>query len=243
MISVCILTRDSAAHIEAVLTAVDSFPEVVILDSGSRDATLDIAAGHGNVAIHRHEFDGFGAMKNRAAALAANDWVFLLDSDEVPTSALAAEILALELDPALVYAVNRRNRFRGRWIRGGGFWPDWTTRLYHRRHARVSDRPVHEAVEHPGLEVVRLGAPLDHYTYDSVADYRRKAAHYADLHAAAADGPPPSALTPWVQGVWAFLRDYVLRHGFVDGMDGLLLAGLAAEARYRRYAALRARAR
>ena len=135
-IAVVIITRDAAARLGQVLDAVRGFAEVVIFDNGSADATREIAAGYPNVRVHEGEFIGFGPTKNKAVALAERDWILALDADEVLSPELADEILARDLDPAKVYALPFRNFFRGRWIRGCGWHPQWKTERTGKKEAK-----------------------------------------------------------------------------------------------------------
>src|SRR5579864_6785822 len=122
-VSVTILAKNSARILREVLGALRSFDEVILLDNGSTDATMEIAAGFPNVKIHRTEFKGNGPLHNEATALARNDWIFSLDSDEVMTPELLAEIRALKLDENCVYSLPSKNFYNGKWIRTCGWYP------------------------------------------------------------------------------------------------------------------------
>ena len=239
-IAVVIITRDAAARLGQVLDAVRCFPEVVILDNGSRDATVEIAAGYPNVRVHEDEFIGFGPTKNKAVVLAERDWILALDADEVPSPELAAEILALALDETKVYALPFRNFFRGRWIRGCGWHPQWKTRLFDRRRARFSDDRVHETVLHEGLEAVRLSHPVHHYTADSVADLQDKERRYSALFVADHAGQRRATVaTAVAKGAFAFFKSYILQRGIACGGDGFVISAHAGIAKFYRYLKLR----
>ena len=239
-IAVVMITKDAAARLGQVLESVRRFPEVVILDNGSRDATLEIAAGYPNVRVHEADFIGFGPMKNKAIALAGRDWVLALDADEVLSPELADEILARDLDAAVVYALPFHNFFCGRWIRGCGWHPQWKTRLFHRRRARFSDDRVHESVRHEGLEIVRLTHPVHHYTADSVADLQDKERLYSALFVADNVGRRrATAATALAKGAFAFFKSYILQRGIACGGDGFVISAHAGIAKFYRTLKLR----
>jgi len=239
-IAVVIITRDAAARLGQVLDAVRGFAEVVIFDNGSVDATREIAAGYPNVRVHEGEFIGFGPTKNKAVALAERDWILALDADEVLSPELADEILARDLDPAKVYALPFRNFFRGRWIRGCGWHPQWKTRLFHRGRARFSDDRVHETVLHDGLEVIRLAHPVHHFTADSVADLQDKERRYSALFVADNVGRRrANVATALAKGAFAFFKSYILQRGIACGGDGFVISAHAGIAKFYRYLKLR----
>jgi glycosyltransferase involved in cell wall biosynthesis len=239
-IAVVIITKDAAARLGQVLESVCRFPEVVIFDNGSRDATVEIAASYPNVRVHEGDFIGFGPTKNKAVDLAGRDWILALDADEVLSPELADEILTLALDPAKVYALPFRNFFRGRWIQGCGWHPQWKTRLFDRRRARFSDDQVHETVRHEGLDLVRLNHPVHHYTADSVADLQDKERLYSALFVADHAGKRrASVATALAKGAFAFLKSYILQRGIACGGDGFIISAHAGIAKFYRYLKLR----
>ena len=131
MISITILTKNSEEVLEKTLESTVAFSEVVLLDTGSTDGTLEIARKFHNVKIFNAPFQGFGKTHNVATSFASNDWVFSLDSDEVLSKELVQELLNKELDSQCVYAVRRRNFLYGKEIKGCSGWnPDWVLRLY-----------------------------------------------------------------------------------------------------------------
>lgn len=124
-ISVTILTKNSSRHIEEILRSLADFNEIIILDNGSEDGTLDTAEKFSNVKIYSEDFIGFGPLKNSAVKMASNDWIFSLDSDEVPSKDLIEELRNLDLhDSSKAFSINRRNYFCNREIKHGGWNPD-----------------------------------------------------------------------------------------------------------------------
>lgn len=226
MISVTILTKDSAETLEATLESVKGFDEVVILDSGSRDATLNIAKRYPNVVIFEEHFLGFGPMHNRASALATHDWILSLDSDEVLTQEAVDEIHALACDPSTTYAIQRHNFFNGKRIKWCGGWhPDWVTRLYNRKTTRFSDAKVHEKILTDGMQLKRLKHPILHTPYRSMADFLDKMQHYSTLFATEhRNKRDVSLLSALTHGWFAFFKSYILKRGFLGGKEGFIIS-------------------
>ncbi|MES2272786.1 MAG: glycosyltransferase family 2 protein, partial [Chlamydiota bacterium] len=179
MISVCILTKNAASTLQATLESVSTFPEVLLLDNGSTDETLRIGRTFANVRICQTPFIGFGPLRNQAARIAQNDWIFALDSDEVVSPRLLEELMRLKLDPSSAYAFPRHNFYKGKRIRGCGWDPEQVTRLYHRGKTCFSDAAVHESLVTNGLEVIGFKSPLLHTPYRSTADFLAKMQHYS----------------------------------------------------------------
>jgi len=240
-LSLCVITRDAAALLADCLASATFAGEVVVVDSGSRDDTVEIARGRGARVIER-EWAGFGAQKQFAVGAAAHDWVLCLDADERVTPELAAAISReMKAPGAVAYAFARRNRFLGRWLAHGEGYPDWNVRLFDRRRARWSDDPVHERVVADG-RVARLGGDLLHASAESLDDYLEKQNRYTTLQAQAMHARGERAtlaqlvLTPVIR----FLRFYVVRLGFLDGVAGLVHIAIGCQNSFLKYAKLRA---
>lgn len=230
-LSVVIIARDEEPRIGAALDSVRFADERIVLDGGSRDRTREIAAEHGATVHCSDVWPGFGPQKNRAIDLSTADWVLALDADEQVTPDLAAEILAAIAAPkAQVYALPRLSRFCGRYMLHSGWWPDRVPRLFRRGHARYSDDQVHERLVFQG-PCARLHAPLLHDTHRSIEQALAKMNRYTSLGAddAWARGKRSSVLRAVTRATWSFLRTYLLRRGFLDGRQGLLLALMVAE--------------
>jgi glycosyltransferase involved in cell wall biosynthesis len=243
-LSLCVITRDAAAQLAGCLASATFAGEIVVVDSGSRDDTVEIASRSG-ARVVAHPWRGFGAQKNFAVAQARHDWVLCLDADERVTPELRAAIEAvLRTAPerrAAAYAMARRNRFLGRWLRHGEGYPDWNTRLFDRRRARWSEDPVHEHVVADG-RVVRLAGDLLHESAESLEAYLAKQNRYTTLQAEALHARGERAgvgrlvLSPCVR----FVRFYVLRLGFLDGVPGLAHIAIGCFNSFVKYAKLRA---
>jgi glycosyltransferase involved in cell wall biosynthesis len=236
MISVTILTKNSARHLFKVLDSVRQFDEVVILDSGSTDETLAIARRFPNVTIHSTQFRGFGTLHNEASALARNDWIFSLDSDEVLTPGLVQEVAGLSLDANTVYSVNMRNYFNGKLIRWSGWYPDRHVRLFNRKKTRFTEDEVHERVIVNGFREIALTGPVQHYSFSCVADFLTKTQLYSDLYAQQYQGKKKSSMSKVIgHAVGAFLKSFLLKRGFLDGREGFIISVSNSQATYYKY--------
>lgn len=239
-VSVAIITLNEAAHLAECLESVKWAEEVVVCDSGSRDRTLEIAAGYG-ARTFQDAWRGFAAHKNLAVERCRYPWVLVLDADERVTPALREEIEGVLADPAARdgYLIPRRNYFLGRWIRGCGWYPDESVRLFRKERGRFAPRAVHEAVVVEG-EVGRLRAPLQHYTYDSISAYLTRMDRYSTLAAQElrAANRPARIADLLGRPVWTFLRMLVLQGGWREGWRGLVLSGLSACYVFSKYAKL-----
>jgi glycosyltransferase involved in cell wall biosynthesis len=224
MASVCMLTKNSARTIVATLKSLADFEEVLILDTGSTDATLILAKGFPNVVIHETPFTGFGELRNRAADLAKNDWILALDSDEVLSPALAREIHSLSLNPECVYEIDFKNFYNGKQILGCGWHPESHIRLYHRLHTRFSDAALHEGILKKG-SVVRLEHPISHTPYLTISDFLLKMQRYSDLFAEEYRGKRSSSFGKalW-HGFGAFSKSYLLKRGIFLRAEGFIIS-------------------
>ena len=239
-LSVTIITLNEAEHIGAAIDSVRWADEIVVVDSGSTDGTTDIARTRGATVITR-EWPGYVDQKNFAAERASHDWIFSLDADERVTPALAAEIRTLlAAGPAApAYRIARVTFHLGRWLRTTDFYPDSQTRLYDRRAARWRGKYVHESVSADG-PVGRLNEEIQHYSYRDLHDHMDRINHYTSLAARQMHeaGRRTRPLDLLVHPPAAFLRNFVLRRGFLDGGVGLTLSLVNAYAVFVKFAKL-----
>ncbi|MEY4749136.1 MAG: hypothetical protein RIQ60_1350 [Pseudomonadota bacterium] len=237
-LSVILITLNEQANLADCLASVAFADEIVVVDQDSSDGTREIAAAHGaRVQVHA-DWPGFGAQKNRALDLARSDWVLSLDADERITPALRDEILAVMDDPsaAACYSMPRSSWYCGRFMKHSGWTPDRVVRLFRRGTARFSNDLVHERLVFEG----RAGAlrePMLHYSYRDFSRVLHKIDQYSSASALQKfqAGQRASVGQALWHGVWAFVRTYVLRRGFLDGAHGLALAISNAETSYYRY--------
>ena len=239
-VTVTIITKNEAAHIGAAIDSASWADEIIVVDSGSDDDTVALAAAKG-VRVESRTWTGWVDQKNFAASLAANDCIFSLDADERFSSGLAHEIRGLLSDetPHAAYKVPRVTFHLGRWIRTTDFYPDYQTRLYDRRAARWSGLYVHESVTAIGT-VGRLTQELQHYSYTDLSDHLDRINAYSTLAARQMyeRGRRAGAFDLLVQGPAAFLRNYILRRGVLDGSAGLLLSAVNAYSVFLKFAKL-----
>jgi len=237
-ISATILTKNSEALLPQVLAALAWCDEVVILDTGSTDGTLALAAAFANVSLHQLSgpFPGFGRAHREAVALARNDWVLSVDSDEIVSPSLAAEIASLPLDPQTVYTIPFRNYYRGKHITTCGWSPDRHERLFNRTATNFCASEVHERVQTAGLAVADLQQPIAHYSYRSTEDFLRKLSAYSRLFAEQNVGKKPAGPAKAVsRSVWAFFKSYVLERGFLQGVEGLTISAYKSQVVFWKY--------
>ncbi len=234
-----LITRNVADRLEECLASVPFADEVVIVDTGSDDGTLEVAERYG-ARVVRSEWRGFGLQKQFAVEQAEHDWVLCLDADERVSPELRASIeRALAAPAAPVYRMARRNRFMGRWLRHGEGYPDWSPRLFDRRSARWSDDPVHEKVLYavtPGT----LAGDLLHDSAEDLGHYLDKQNRYTELAARQLHehgrraGLAQLLLSPLVR----FAKFYVFRLGFLDGLPGLVHIAIGCTNSFTKYAKL-----
>jgi glycosyltransferase involved in cell wall biosynthesis len=236
-LSVIIITLNEAYHIRDCLQSVAWADEIIVVDSGSRDATLAICREFTENIIVNDQWQGFGYQKNLALKAATGDWILSLDADERVTPALQQLIKTVVAAPeADAYALPRQAYFLGKAMRHGGWWPDYVVRLFKKCSGCFSDRLVHEIVHIDGT-VKKLKEPLIHYSYISLEQVLTKINTYSTAGAAQAQLQNKSGglLKALARSAWTFFRAYCLRAGFLDGGAGLIAAISKAEETYYRY--------
>jgi glycosyltransferase involved in cell wall biosynthesis len=240
-LSIVIISFNEESNIEDALKSASFADETVVLDSFSTDATPEICRKYTG-SFYQEEWRGFALQKQRAVELASNDWVFVLDSDERITDELALELKSVMADGPKYsgYRCARKNHFGGRLIRYGGWYPDYSVRLFDRRSGRFPDRPVHESVSVDG-QVGTLASPMLHYTYSDISDYLRRMDRYSTLAAEEMSkrGRKASVLDLVLRPPMTFIKMYFLKTGFMDGYHGLLLAVLYSMYTFTKYAKLK----
>jgi glycosyltransferase involved in cell wall biosynthesis len=229
-LSVTLITHNESANIEAALQSVGWADEIVVVDSGSDDDTVGVARRY-TPRVVVNAWTGYAEQKNYAASIAAHDWILSIDADERVTPQLADEIrrtLAAE-PPHAGYRMPRVAHHLGRWIRTTDWYPDDQLRLYDRRRARWAGRYVHESVKAAGT-VGQLGGELQHYPYPRIADHLETIDRYTTLAARQMheDGRRAGLLQIAGHPPLAFLRNYLLRGGFRDGVPGFIISALNA---------------
>jgi glycosyltransferase involved in cell wall biosynthesis len=236
-LSAVLITRDAADCVPDCLVSLAFCDEILVVDSGSSDGTPDIAQRAGARVIKTH-WRGFGPQKQFAVEQAMHDWVLCIDADERVSPELAAHIRAVLPAPTFsAYRFARCNRFMGRYLRHGEGYPDWSLRLFDRRAARWSEDAVHERVIADG-PVGTLAGDLLHDSAESLERYLDKQNRYSTLAAETAlalgkrSSPAQLLLSPLVR----FLKFYLLRGGFRDGLPGLVHILIGCHASFAKHA-------
>jgi glycosyltransferase involved in cell wall biosynthesis len=240
-LTLVVITRNAGETLAECLGSARFASQMIVVDSGSGDDTAEIARNCGALVIEQ-AWLGFGPQKNFAVAQAANDWVLCLDADECVSPELARAIhSALQHAQFDAYEMPRRNRFLGKWLGHGEGYPDWNVRLFDRRHARWSEDAVHEHVLFDG-KLGRLSGDLMHTSGESLEAYLAKQNRYTTLQAEAlfARGERFSAARLVVSPIVRFIRFYILRRGFLDGVAGLVHISIGCFNSFSKYAKLRA---
>jgi glycosyltransferase involved in cell wall biosynthesis len=225
-VSVTIITLNEADHIAAAIDSASWADEIVVVDAGSTDDTVAIARSKG-VRVETRPWTGYVDQKNFAHTLASHDWIFSLDADERIPEMLAAEVRTVLSDepPRRGYRVPRVVYHLGRWVRTTDFYPDYQTRLYDRRAAKWAGLHVHESVIVDGGPG-QLVNELQHYSFRDLRDQLDRINHYSSLAARQMyeRGQRTGALAIAVHPAAAFLRNYLLRRGVLDGTAGLVIS-------------------
>ena len=233
-ISATIITLNEEENIREALASVDWADERIVVDSGSTDKSCEIAEAAGARVI-RNDWPGFARQKQFAAEQAQHEWIFSLDADERVSAELADSIAALKKlsdeQRADGYRISRRSFYLGRWIKGGGWYPDRQLRLYRKARGRWADRHIHESVRmDEDARVENLAGDILHYSMrDSAQHHRMIGERYAPLGALQMfeEGRRTSRLRIATAAPIGFIRSFVLKGGFRDGLAGLTIARFA----------------
>jgi glycosyltransferase involved in cell wall biosynthesis len=229
-ITATIITLNEERNIARAIESLRCADEILVVDSGSVDRTVELATNLG-VRVIEANWRGYSAQKNWAAEQASNDWILSLDADETLSEALEAEIWSLKkAGPRYdAYTMPRLARYLGRWILHSGWHPDRKVRLYHRTKAHWVGDFVHETVHVCG-RVGELQSNILHFTCDSLSEHLKTLDRYTTL--AAQEIAARKIKVPLMRLIldppWTFLRVYFLQRGFEDGLEGLIIAHMAA---------------
>ncbi|WP_130472006.1 glycosyltransferase family 2 protein [Candidatus Magnetaquicoccus inordinatus] len=222
-LSAILITYNAASLLPECLATLAFAEEILVVDSGSQDASCAIAQAAGARVLH-HPWSGFGPQKQWAVQQARHDWVLCLDADERLTPQLQQQIQEVLRAPRYpAYRLPRCNRFMGRWLRHGEGYPDWVVRLFRRQHGQWSADPVHERVEVQGA-IGTLTGDLLHESALSLHDYLHKQNHYTTLQAQQLLLQNRSIHLRHLlfSPLWRFMRFYFFKRGFLDGIPGLV---------------------
>lgn len=240
-LSLIVITRDEQANIERCLKSVSFAQEIIVLDSFSDDSTCALAKAQGAKVV-QEKFLGFGPQKRRAVELASNDWVLNLDADEALSTEAQTAIIELFKNgapPLAAYRLARLSFHMGRWIRHGGWFPDWQTRLFDRRRANFNKALIHEKVEFQG-PCGQIRQPILHWVFDDLSDQIQTNNKYSSLGAAtlANAGKRFHLSQLFLKPASKFIETYVWKRGFMDGLPGFVIAVGAAYSVFLKFAKL-----
>lgn len=240
-LSVAIITKNEEENIRQCLQSVTFAEQVVIVDSGSTDATLHIAGEFG-CEIYSEAWQGFGPQKQMAIDKCRQPWILVLDADErIPpeTAAVMKSIIAGSNVKEAGFSFPRKNYFQGRWIKHAGWWPDRIIRMFRKEAGRMSTALVHESVEVQGA-IGDLDVPIEHCTESRLSKIIQKIDKYSTLGAETAfkERKKSSTAGAFLRAMLTFLQDYFLRLGMLDGMPGLTLAVTDSINKFFKYAKL-----
>lgn len=237
-ISAAIITYNEERNIARAMESLRCCDEIVVLDSGSTDRTCELAANLG-ARVVESPWMGYAKQKNFAAECATHDWVLSIDADEALSEALEAEIWQIKKNGPRFdgYTMPRMAQYLGRWILHSGWYPDRKVRLFDRRKAKWQGEFVHESVRVAGT-VGHLEANLLHFTCQSLSEHLRTMDRYTTL--AAEQIIAEKRHIGWSRLIldppWTFFRTYVVKAGFLDGVEGLVIANMAAFYNFLKYA-------
>jgi (heptosyl)LPS beta-1,4-glucosyltransferase len=241
-LSVGIICKNEQDNLANCLQSVAFADEIIVLDSGSTDNTIDIARRFTEKIFVRDDWRGFGEQRRRVEDLASHDWILMVDSDEVVSDQLRTEILRyLQTATAnQVFRVNRLTYFCGQYIHHSGWYPDRICRLYNRQQYRYNHNLVHESLDCKGADLIELSGDLLHYTFSDLSVYLQKRTKYANAWAEEQylNGNNYSLLKAISSSLFAFIRHYILRSGFLDGRVGFIIATIQMQYTFNKYVLL-----
>jgi glycosyltransferase involved in cell wall biosynthesis len=234
-ISVTILTKNAEETLHETLKSVSKFEEVIVIDGFSDDSTMQIIKEYPNIKLFESKFVGFGQLKNLASSLSSNSWILSLDADEVLSNELLNEIENLRLDEKIGYSFRRENIVLGKRIRYSGLGNERVVRLFNKEYYSFADKLVHEFVDLKDGKSLKLKGNIIHNSVRDVTSFLYKIAHYSKLASEENEDKKVFIFTPLIKSIFAFIRTYILRLGFLDGWRGLLIAVSNANGRFYRY--------
>ena len=238
-LSICIICKNEENKISQCLDSVSWADEIIIVDSGSTDRTLDIAKLFTDKIYTEADWQGFGVQRQRAEEYANNDWIFAIDCDEVVSDELKIEIIdkVNQAQDDDVFCVNRLTNFCGEFIYHSGWYPDKIARIYNKQKYRYNRSLVHEKLDCKKAKKTYFKGVLFHYQYDELYQYINKRNRYASLSAddKHSKGKKGSLTKATFSAIFAFVRHYFLRLGFLDGRLGFVISVIQMQYTFNKY--------
>ncbi|KHN89881.1 lipopolysaccharide biosynthesis protein [Pectobacterium actinidiae] len=243
-LSIGIITKNESELIEECLQSISWADEIIVVDSGSTDNTVEIAHQYGAKVYQHNDWPGYGKQRQRAQGYASGDYIFFIDADERMTPELRQSIesvlLKPNLDDKIVYSCARKNLFLGRFMKHSGWYPDKVIRLYANKHYKYNDNNVHESLDCGDAPIQHLAGDLKHLTCRDFSAFQKKQLRYAvawarERHEREISCRYSEILT---HSIFSFLKTWIFRAGFLDGKQGLLLAFVNAQYTFNKYTAL-----
>ncbi len=240
MLSVVVITYNEELNIRRCLHSVQGLgDEMLVVDSGSTDNTVSVSRELGAHVIHQ-DFLGYIEQKNFATSKAKNDWILCLDADEALSPELKASIEKALQHPADIrgFTMNRLTNYCGEWVRHGGWYPDTKLRLYHRQYGKWTGINPHDRfLLNENLSPVHISGDILHYSYNSISDHLHQIDRFSKIGAQALfdKGKRSGVLKLIYKPLARFIRNYILRMGFMDGVTGLVIGINSAHAVFLKY--------
>ncbi|WP_233964274.1 glycosyltransferase family 2 protein [Pectobacterium versatile] len=240
-LSIIIITKNESELIEECLQSISWADEIIVVDSGSTDSTVEIAYRYGAKVYQHNDWPGYGKQRQRAQGYASGDYIFFIDADERITPELRQSIESVLSKPNLgdkiVYSCARRNLFLGRFMKHSGWYPDKVIRLYANKRYKYNDNNVHESLDCGDAPIQHLSGDLKHLTCRDFSAFQEKQLRYASVWARERyeKGKSCSYTSIFAHTIFSFLKSWLLRFGFLDGKQGLLLAFVNAQYTFNKY--------
>lgn len=224
-ISTVIIAKNSERTIRKTLESLSIFDDVVVYDNGSTDATIKISKEFNNVNLIQGDFLGFGETKNKASSYAKNDWILILDSDEVLDEKLINTLKTKNLDKNCVYMIKFNAYYKNKQIKYCGWSGQKIKRLFNKTVTKFNNNKVHENIIDKDLKIEVLDGFVKHYSYSSISDFIIKVDRYSTIFAEEKVGVKKSSpLKAILNGFFSFFKTYFIKKGFLDGYAGLIIA-------------------
>jgi len=223
-ISCVIIVKNAKSTIKKTLDSLLVFEDVVIYDNGSTDNTIEIIKMYTNVNLIQGEFLGFGQTKNKALGFAKNNWILSLDADEILSDEFISNLYNMSLDENTIYSILRSNYYKDTQVKH--CWGnDIIVRVFNRNKTLFTDDMVHEKIISDNYKIVEIHGVVRHYPYNTISDFITKLDHYSTMFANDNVGKKKSSPTKAISnGIFSFLKTYILKRGFLDGYAGLVVA-------------------